>query len=101
MKFVSMFIVLFLTIAANLPSSVIARLGFDADYLKAALIAAVIAALIQHKKLFLVAVVIMCSIFANMPGDILAGWSLNPDYFFVLMLGLILTPIGAKMHKVY
>ena len=97
MKFVLVFVILFMTIAINLPTSVIARLGFEADYLIAALLAVVITGLIQHKKLFLVVIVMFCSIVANMPKEALVNWSMNPDYFFAILVGLILTPIGAKM----
>lgn len=97
MKFVLVFFILFISIVINLPSSVISRLGFEADYLIAALMAMIVAGLVQHKQLFLIVLVALCSLLANMPKDMLAGWVLDPDYFFAVLVGLAITPIGAKV----
>jgi hypothetical protein len=101
MQAVLVFLVLFLTISVNLPDSVIARLGFDADILMAALVAVVMTGLIQHKNLLLIILVVFCSIFANMPDETMKGWGLNSDYFFGILVALVITPIGAKMSGKY
>ncbi|MDH5484406.1 MAG: hypothetical protein OEY43_04140 [Gammaproteobacteria bacterium] len=97
MQALLVFIILFMTIAVNLSHSVIARIGFNADYLMAALLAVVITGLVNHKKLFLIVLVIMCSVLANLPQEIMDRWGLEGDYFFAVLVGLVLTPVGAKM----
>ena len=101
MQAVLVFIVIFLTIAINLPNSFIARMGFDADILLAALAAVVITGLIRHKNLLLIILVVMCSVFANMPDEIMHGWGLDNNYFFGVLVALVITPIGAKMSGKY
>ena len=97
MKFVLVFFILFMTIAINLPSSVISRLGFEANYLLAALVAVVVTGLVQHKQLFLIVLVVLCSVIANLPKEVMAAWYFDPDYFFAILIGLVVTPIGAKL----
>ena len=97
MKFILVFIMLFMTIAINLPSSIISRLGFQADYLLAALVAVVVTGLVQHKQLFLIVLVLLCSVMANVPKEVLGAWSLDPDYFFAVLVALIVTPVGARI----
>jgi len=97
MKFILVFFILFLTIAINLPSSVISRLGFEANYLLAALVAVVVAGLVQHKQLFLIVLVVLCSVMANLPKELMVTWNINPDYFFAILIALVVTPIGAKI----
>jgi hypothetical protein len=97
MQAVLIFIILFLTIAVNLPTSVITRMGFDANILLAALVAVVIAGLISNKNLFLVVLVVTSSVIANMPGDIVSSWGLDQDIVFGVLVALVVLPIGAKV----
>jgi len=101
MQAVFVFIVLFLSIAVNLPDSIIARMGFDADILMATLVAVVITGLIKHKNLLLILLVVFCSVMANMPDEVMHGWGLDRDYFFGVLVALVITPIGAKMSGRY
>ena len=91
------FFILFLTIAVNLPSSVIARMGFDANLLMAALVAVVITGLISNRKLFLVVLVVLSSVIANLPADVVKSYGLDPDIIFGLLVALVVLPIGAKV----
>lgn len=97
MQAIFVFIILFLTIAINLPHSIIARLGFHPDILIAALASVVITGLIRHRQLFLIILVIFCSIMANMPEDIMLGWGLDKDIFFGILVAMVLLPIGMKV----
>ena len=91
------FFILFLSISVNLPSSVIARFGFYADYLMAALVAVVITGLVYHKKLFLIVLVILCSVGTNMPEEVMRDWGLDRDILFGILVALVVTPIGVKV----
>ena len=99
MKSILVFIILFLTIAINLPHGMIARMGFDADILIAVLIAVVLTGLLRHKQLFLIILVVGCALAANVPDEIIKeyGYGLDPDYFLGVLVALTLLPIGAKV----
>ena len=101
MKSVLIFIILFLTIAINLPHGMIARMGFDADILIAVLIAVVLTGLLQHRQLFLIILVVFCALAANIPEEMVRGWGLDPDYFLGVLIALVILPIGAKMSGRY
>lgn len=101
MKSVLIFIILFLTIAINLPHGMIARMGFDADILIAVLIAVVLTGLLQHRQLFLIILVVFCALAANVPEEMVRGWGLDPDYFLGVLIALVILPIGAKMSGRY
>lgn len=97
MKSILVFIILFLTIAINLPHGMVARMGFDADILIAALIAVVLTGLLRHRQLFLVILVVFCVIAANMPEELMMQWGIDPDYFLGILVALVILPIGARL----
>ncbi|MCW8830535.1 MAG: hypothetical protein OQK32_03335 [Gammaproteobacteria bacterium] len=101
MKSLLVFIILFLTIAINLPHGMITRMGFDADILIAVLIAVVLTGLLRHKRLFLIVLVVFCALAANVPEEMIAGWGIDPDYFLGVLVALVLLPIGAKVSGKY
>ena len=101
MKAVLIFIILFLTLAINLPHGMIARLGFDADILIAVLIAVVLTGLLQHRQLFLIILVVFCAVAANVPEEMVQSWGLDPDYFLGVLLALVILPVGAKISGKY
>ena len=101
MKAVLIFIILFLTLAINLPHGMIARLGFDADILIAVLIAVVLTGLLQHRQLFLIILVVFCAVAANVPEEMVQSWGLDPDYFLGVLLALVILPVGAKISGRY
>ena len=95
------FVVLFLTISINLPHSIITRMGFDANFLFAALIAVVITGLIMHRQLFLIVLVLFCTLMANLPTEIINTWGVEREYFFATLIALVVLPIGAKLSGKY
>jgi hypothetical protein len=101
MKSVLIFIILFLTIAINLPHGMIARMGFDADILIAVLIAIVLTGLLRQRQLFLVVLVVFCAAAANVPEEMVIEWGIDPDYFLGILVALVFLPIGAKMSGKY
>ena len=97
MKIVLVFMILFLTIAINLPHGMISRVGFDANYLLAALAAVVLTGLLMHRQLFLVVLVIFACIAANMPNEVMQQWGLESNYFLAVLIALVVLPIGSKI----
>ena len=99
MKAVLIFIILFLTIAINLPHGMVARMGFDADILIAVLIAVVLTGLLRHRQLFLVIIVVFCALAANVPEEMISGLGIDPDYFLGILVALVILPIGASLSS--
>jgi len=97
MKSILVFIILFLTIAINLPHGMISRMGFDADILMAVLIAVVLTGLLRDKQLFLVVLVVFCVLAANVPDEMIKEYGLDSDYFLGVLIALVVLPIGAKV----
>ncbi len=96
MKVISIFIVLFLTIAINLPHGMFARMGFEGDYLMATLVAMVLALLVRNRQLYLIVLVVLCTLAANLPETVFAEWYVDPDYFLGILLALVILPIGMQ-----
>ncbi|MDH5612939.1 MAG: hypothetical protein OEY66_10840 [Gammaproteobacteria bacterium] len=101
MKSVLIFIILFLTIAINLPHGMIARMGFDANVLIAALIAVVLAGLLRQRQLFLIILVVFCALAANVPDEMVEEYGLDPDYFLGILIALVILPMGANLSSKY
>lgn len=86
MKFALVFLVLFISIAVNMPDGIIARLGIDPNYLIVTLGALAIAGLVAHRHLALIVLVTIMCIGANLPADYATQVGINRD---VLTTGLI------------
>lgn len=97
MQALLIFIILFLAIAVNLPHGMISRVGFDANYLMAALAAVVITGLVMHRQLFLIVLVVLLCFAANMPDEMMAAWGLEKDYFLAVLIAMIILPVGSKL----
>ena len=94
-KFILFFLIIFLSIAINLPDSMIARLGLDANYLLAALASIVITGLILYRRMLLVLLVLSCTIGANLPERVIDSIGLDRDILFATLIALILAPFIA------
>jgi hypothetical protein len=92
MKFVLVFVVLLMTIGVNLPEGMIARLGMDANWLKAALAAWIFTALVIHRGMALIVLVIFMSLMANLPVDI----GIDKDILLGGMVAVAVTPYLAR-----
>lgn len=96
LKAMLVFLMLFLTFAVNMPDNVIARLGFDPDYLMITLVTVVITGLIAHRRLLLIVLVILLSLGANMPQDFMLNFGIERDYLFATLIAIVLTPLLAN-----
>jgi len=92
MKIVFVFLLLFMSITINLPDGVIARVGVEANYLTAALLAIVIAGLVAHRKLLLIVLVVSLSIGTNLPDTFMSTIGINRDLLFGTLIALIVLP---------
>ena len=91
-RFLLVAVILFLTISANLPDSMLARLGMDPNILLAALTAVAISGLVLHKHIAVVALVILLSIGANLPPELADAYNINRDYLMAALIGIVILP---------
>ncbi len=94
-KFILFFLIIFLSIAINMPDGMIARMGFDANYLFAALAAVAITGLIVHRRLFLVVLVMISTVGANLPVGITDQLGLDRDILVATLVALVVIPFVA------
>ena len=94
-KYLLFFLIIFLSLAVNLPDSMIARLGFDAGYLLAALVAMALAGLLVHRRMLLVLLILACTIGANLPEEMSDYLGLDRDILFATLLALVIVPFIA------
>jgi len=85
-----------MTIAVNIEDNVLARLGFEKNYLIMALVATVVTGLIIHRHLFLIVLVLFLSVGANMPADFMLNFGLDRDYFVGALGAVIITPVAVR-----
>lgn len=90
------FLMFMMTIAVNIEDNVIARLGFDNNYLLLTLISVVFAALLVHRKLMLVVLVLFLSLAANAPADFLLNFGIDRDYITGALVAIIIVPLIAR-----
>ena len=93
MRFILVFLVLFMSIGVNLPEGIIARMGFEPNYLKAALAAWVITGLTVCHRLALIVLVTLLCIGANLPADWAAQLHINRDALLATLVAIVLTPL--------
>ena len=92
MKFLALFLVIFISIAINLPHGYLAMLGMDADILMAALVAIVIAGLTVHRRLFFVVLVVVMSIGANLPETTIQRLGVDREILLAGLIAVVLIP---------
>ena len=96
MKFILIFLVMFMVIAANMEHGMIAALGLDPDILKVALIAWIITGLSLYRRLALIVLTLILCVGANMPQQTLDSWGVDR---FVLMATLIVFVLVPKIKQ--
>jgi|TARA_Y100000310_G_scaffold344735_1_gene459151 hypothetical protein len=99
LKSALVFFVFLLSIAVNLEDNVIARLGFDANYLMMALVAVVFTGLLAHQSVLLIVLVLFLSIGANMPADFMLNFGIDRDYFTGVLVAIVIVPLIARVFN--
>lgn len=92
LKIFALFLIIFMSTVVNLPDSTIAKLGFEADYLLAALYAIVIAGLIADRTMLLVVLVVGCAVAANLPEQYLSDMGVSKDILIATLVALVVVP---------
>lgn len=96
MKFVLVFLVLFMTAVVNLPDNMIRGLGLDPKYLLAALGAWVFAGLIAHTKMLLMVIVLGLALMVNMSPESLQNMGIDRTYLLLTLLCVAILPLFVK-----
>lgn len=97
LRFPLVFFVFFLTIVVNTQDNIIARMGFDNNYLLLTLVAVAVTGLIVHRRLMLIVLVLFMSIGANMPDGFLLTFGIERDYLAGGLVGIVLVPSIARL----
>jgi hypothetical protein len=94
-KFFLFALIIFMSIAINLPDSMLTRMGLDANYLLAALVAMVIAGLSIHRHMLLVVLILGCAVGANLSAELAAYFGVDRDILLATLFALIIVPFVA------
>jgi len=97
MKVVFTFLMFFLTIAINLDDNVLARLGFERNFLVMTLVTLVVTGLIAHRRLLLIVLVLFLSIGANMPSAFMLNFGLDRDFLLGVLCAIVLLPVLVRV----
>jgi hypothetical protein len=87
----------FLTVAINLDDNVLARLGFERDYLVMTLVTLVVTGLIAHRRLLLIVLVLFLSIGANMPAAFMLNFGIDRDFLVGVLCAIVLLPVLVRV----
>lgn len=91
MKFLLVFLIILMTIGINLPDGMLANLGLDPDWLMAALAAWLLTALVIHRRMALIVLVVFMSLMVNLPVDL----GIDKDVLLGAMVAVLVTPFIA------
>ncbi len=92
MKFVLVFIILLMVIGINLPKGLMAGFDYDTSWLIAALAAWVVTALVIHRRMALIVLVLAMAFLVNLPVNI----GIDRDVILGTLLAVIVTPYVAS-----
>ena len=90
------FLVFTLSVAVNIDDNVLARLGFEQNYLLIALAGVVFTGLLMHRHALLVILVLFFSLAANMPADFLLNFGLDRDLILGFLVAIVIIPIVGR-----
>lgn len=92
MRFLLIFLVLFMVTASNLDEGMVASLGMDPDIIKVALLAFVLTGLTLYHNLALMVLVIALAVMANLPQEVLEGWGVDRTVVIATLVVMVLAP---------
>ncbi len=98
-KYALLVLTLFMTMAINLSDNIITRLGFDPDYMLAALAANIITGMVLYHKMAILILVCLMSLGANMPEDFILSFGIDRDILTASLIVIVLIPF-IKRHIV-
>lgn len=97
MKFVLYGLILFLTIGVTVARETLSRFGLEANYLMIALVALVFTALLAHRSLMLVILVVLLCVVINLPPEMLGGFTIDQDFLVAVLIAVVILPMVHKL----
>jgi len=97
MQSLVIFFLFMITLAINVDDNVLARLGFNHDYLMLTLVSMVASALLVYQKMALIVVVLFLSLAANAPLDFLLNFGIDRDLIMGTLVAIVLVPVAQKV----
>jgi len=95
-KFWVVFLVVLMVLAVNLPGGMLSGFGVNPNILIATLVAFVIAGMVEHQKLGMIALVVVVALAANVPASMAESIGYDRDILIAVLVGLVLLPFIAK-----
>ena len=95
MRYILVFLAIFMGFLLNYDSNILAHLGleFDHDVLLIALVAMAITGLTVERRMMIVVLVCIWALVANLPTEIISGWGLDRDYLIAGLVAIVVLPI--------
>lgn len=97
MRFFALALVIFMAVGVNLPGGMIARLGFEPNYILAALLAVVVAGMMAQRHVLLIVLVVVLAVGANLPAEYAERLHLDPDYLLAALVAVVLLPVVERL----
>lgn len=97
MKFVLYGLILFLTIGVTVARETLARFGLETNYLLIALVALVFTALLAHRSLMLVVLVLLLCAAINLPPEMFGGLTVDQDFLIAALIAVVILPMVHKL----
>ena len=91
-KLTLLFLLLTISMSANLDDNLIARLGISGGFAPVILASLVTTLLLSGRPLMLTGLVLLLSLNANMPTEFVLNFGVDRDYYTGLLAALVLTP---------
>jgi hypothetical protein len=95
-KFILVFVVILLSIGANMSDGFLASIGINANILLVALGAIVVAGLVANQTLAFIVIVCLVAVAANLPTEMAASIGYSRELMLGLLVGLVLIPFISK-----
>ncbi len=96
-RYIASFLIIMLSIGANIGQHLLEQFNIDRNYLLIALIAIAIAGLIAHRHLFFIVIVAGLTVAINLPAEQLLLRGVSPDILFATLLAVILAPAVMRL----
>jgi hypothetical protein len=96
-RYMVSFLIVMLSIGANVGEHLLEQFNIDRNYLLIALIAIVIAGLVAHRNLFFIVIVAGLTVAINLPAEEVIRRGLNPDILFGTLLAVIVAPAAIRL----
>ena len=89
--------ILFLTIGVTVAREALSRFGLETNYLMIALVALVFTALLAHRSLMLVVLVLLLCVAINLPPEMLGGLTIDQDFLVAALIAVVILPLVHKL----